>query len=65
MIVFNERHLLPLLRGFVDDYYHPARCHQSLAGNAPQPRPVQPPEVGKVVSVPVVGGLHNVYRRAG
>jgi transposase InsO family protein len=65
VIVFNERHLLRLLRGFVDDYYHPVRCHQSLDGNSPQPRPVQPPELGKVVSVPVVGGLHHVYRRAG
>jgi hypothetical protein len=65
VIVFNERHLLRLLGGFVDDYYHPARCHRSLDGNAPQPRSIRPPVRGKVISVPVAGGLHQVYRRAG
>src|SRR5215475_13923100 len=65
VIVFNERHLLRLLEGFFDDYYHPARCHQALDGNAPFPRSVEPSAPGKVVSVPLVGGLHHVYRRAG
>ena len=65
MIVFNERHLLRLLRGFVGDYYHPNRCHQSLDGNAPQPRSIQPSTLGTVISVPVVGGLHHMYRRTG
>jgi transposase InsO family protein len=63
VIVFNERHLLRLLREYVDSYYHPARCHQALDGNAPQPRSVEPRVLRKVVSVPVVGGLHHVYRR--
>jgi transposase InsO family protein len=65
VIVFNERHLMRLLKHFVADYYHPARCHQALDGNSPEPRSVQPPALGKVISVPVVGGLHHDYRRAG
>jgi putative transposase len=64
VIVLGERHLLRLLRSFFDEYYHPARCHQALDGDAPQPRAVEPPERGRVVAIPLVGGLHHVYRRA-
>ena len=35
----------------------------SLNDNAPQPRVVELPEAGAVVSVPMVGGLHHRYRR--
>jgi hypothetical protein len=65
VIVFNERQLLQLLKGVFDDGHYPARCRQSLAGNSPLPRSLQPPALGKVVSVPTVGRLHHVYRRAG
>ena len=65
VIVFNERHLLRLLHSYFDDYYHPARCHQSLNGDAPHPRQVEPPEQGKVVAVPILSGLHHRYRRTG
>jgi transposase InsO family protein len=63
VIVLGERHLMRLLSSFFA-YYHEARCHQSLDGNAPEPRAVEPPERGAVVSIPMVGGLHHVYRRA-
>ena len=33
------------------DHYHRWRCHQSLAMDCPEPRPVQPPEQGDVVEV--------------
>jgi putative transposase len=63
VLVLNERHLMRLLRAYLD-YYHDARCHQALAGDAPNPRPVEPPERGRVVGEPMVGGLHHRYRRA-
>ena len=44
-------------------YYNNARAHQSLDGNSPNPREIDPPERGKVISIPQVGGLHHVYRR--
>ena len=40
------------------------RPHQSLDRNAPEPRRVEPPEIGKVVAIPHVGGLHHRYTRA-
>ena len=65
VIVLNERHLLRLLGNYFDTYYHPGRCHMALEGNAPEPRQVEPPALGKVVAVPKVGGLHHIYRRTG
>ena len=38
----------------------------SVQGRAParsEPRPVQPPESGLIVSIPVLGGLHHRYER--
>jgi hypothetical protein len=62
VIVFNERHVMRLL-GRYFEYYHEARCHQALANNLSTPRPVEPPEQGRVVAEPLVGGLHHRYRR--
>jgi dienelactone hydrolase len=31
--------------------------------DCPEARPVQPPEQGKVIEVPEVGGLHHHYER--
>ena len=62
-IVLNERHLRWLLRRFVAEYYHPCRTHLSLGKDAPEPRPVEAPEIGKVVELPLVGGLHHLYTR--
>ena len=63
VIVMNERHLRRLLRRFVAEYYHPCRTHLSLGKDSPEPRAVEPPETGKVVELPVVGGLHHRYTR--
>jgi transposase InsO family protein len=62
VIVLSQAHLRRLLQSYLV-YYHEARCHQSLEGNAPQAREVEPPERGKVVAEPMVGGLHHRYRR--
>ena len=37
--------------------------HLSLDKDAPVPRSVQPPELGRVVELPEVGGLHHRYER--
>jgi putative transposase len=63
VIVLDERHLRRVLREYIDGYYHPTRTHLSLGKDAPIPRPVQPPAMGKVVSLPVLGGLHHRYVR--
>jgi hypothetical protein len=44
-------------------YYHESRTHLSLGKDSPEPRPIQPPEMGRVVAVPQVGGLHHRYER--
>jgi putative transposase len=63
VIVLSEAHLGRLLRAYLA-YYNTARPHQSLDHNSPQPREVHPPELGRVVSIPQVGGLHHLYQRA-
>jgi putative transposase len=62
VIVFNQSSLSRHLPSFLD-YYHHTRCHLSLVKETPEPRPVQPPEQGRVVSLPQVGGLHHRYER--
>ena len=37
--------------------YYESRVHSALDGNSPVPREVDPPESGRVVAVPVLGGL--------
>ncbi len=62
VIVFNEASLYRHVKSFLA-YYHESRTHLSLAKDAPEPRPVQPPERGAVVAIPQVGGLHHRYER--
>jgi transposase InsO family protein len=62
VVVFTERHLRHHLSRFVA-YYHQTRTHLGLRKDAPEPRPVQGPEVGRVVAFPQVGGLHHRYER--
>ena len=63
LIVLSEAHLLRALTKYFE-YYHRSRTHQSLAGNSPVPRDIEPPERGTIVGTPVLGGLHHSYRRA-
>ena len=62
MIVYNERSLYRHLKIFVD-YYHRSRTHLALEKDTPKPRPIQEPECGQIVSLPVLGGLHHRYER--
>jgi transposase InsO family protein len=64
VIVLNEEHLRRLLSSY-PNYYHHSRPHMGLGHNAPEPRTVEPPERGRVVAEPMVGGLHHRYRRCG
>jgi hypothetical protein len=62
VIVLGERHLLQILKSYFA-YYHRARTHRSLGKDAPEPRAVQPPSMGKIVELLEVGGLHHRYER--
>ena len=62
VIVLNRRHLERLLREYLEQYYHAARPHRGLGGETPVPQ--LPPREGKLISLPVVGGLHHRYYRA-
>jgi len=62
MIVFNEASLYRHVKLFMA-YYHESRVHLSLAKDTPEPRPVHRPELGPVVAIPQVGGLHHRYER--
>ena len=62
VIVFSEASLSHHLRKFTD-YYHRSRTHLSLQKDTPESRPVQAPEAGRIVAIPVVGGLHHRYER--
>jgi transposase InsO family protein len=58
VIVLGEKHLRGILRRYFE-YYQESRTHLSLGKDAPSPRAVQPPELGAVVEIPQVGGLHH------
>jgi putative transposase len=62
VIVINEASLRRHLKSFTN-YYHASRTHLSLAKDAPEPRAVQAKELGRVIAIPQVGGLHHRYER--
>ena len=62
LIVFNEISLRRTLRSYFE-YYHQSRTHLSLGKDSPEPRAIQPVEMGRVVAMPQVGGLHHRYER--
>jgi transposase InsO family protein len=62
VIVLGERHLRRILHDYFE-YYHRTRTHLSLAKDAPERRAAQPPEMGEVIELPEVGGLHHRYER--
>ena len=62
IIVRSEGHLRRILSRYFG-YYHRSRTHLSLEMDCPEPRVVQPPELGDVVESSEVGGLHHRYER--
>jgi hypothetical protein len=61
-LVLSEPHLRRTLTRYFA-YYHGARTHLSLDKDAPDGRPVEPPELGPVIPISEVGGLHHRYVR--
>jgi putative transposase len=62
VIVWNERSLRRTLHSYFS-YYQRSRTHLALGKDCPEPRAVEPPEQGRVVAIPQVGGLHHRYQR--
>jgi transposase InsO family protein len=62
VIVLGESHLRRILRSYIA-YYHVSRTHLSLCKDAPEPRAKQPPDLGAVIEIAEVGGLHHRYER--
>jgi putative transposase len=62
LLIFNERHLRRVLSSYVD-YYQRTRTHLSLDKDCPDPRPIMPRRIGKVIAIPQIGGLHHRYER--
>ena len=62
VIVLNEGHLRRRLRSYLG-YYHQSRTHLALEKDAPEPRAVEPPDTGRIIALPQVGGLHHRYER--
>jgi transposase InsO family protein len=60
VVVLGEAHLRRILTAYAA-YYNELRTHLALDKDAPLGRPVQP--VGRIVSAPILGGLHHHYAR--
>ena len=60
IIILNAAHLRRVLKAYAD-YYNSDRTHLALAKDAPNSRPVE--RIGRIVSRPILGGLHRRYRR--
>ena len=60
LVVFGEEHLRVVLKAYAS-YYNQLRTHLSLEKDAPDFRGIQ--KVGRVVSIPILGGLRHQYVR--
>jgi hypothetical protein len=61
IIALNERQLLRVVRSYAD-YHNRTRTHLSLGKDPPDTRPIQAPDVGEIVAVPVVGRASSSVR---
>src|SRR3989442_15214605 len=62
VLVLGESHLRRTLARYFS-YYHRARTHLALDKDAPDVRPVELSEAGRIVEIPEVGGQHHRYLR--
>jgi len=60
VVVLGERHLRHVLLAYLQ-YYNETRTHLALDKDSPVSRAVE--AVGRIVSRPVLGGLHHQYVR--
>jgi putative transposase len=66
LLILHEKQLQRVLNAYVM-YFNRARPHQGIKQQIPEPptKPLPPdPTGGKVLSFPVLGGLHHNYRRS-
>jgi len=64
VIILNEKHLRRLINEYVE-WYENHRLHQGLCGRRPRAKQNGPAKAGggKIISIPVLGGLHHRYER--
>jgi putative transposase len=62
LIVFNESSFRRIVKAYFE-YYEQSRTHLALDKDAPASRAIQPPELGTVIELPQMGGLHHRYER--
>jgi putative transposase len=62
VVVMNESSLRRQIPCYLD-YYPGSRSHLSVGKDSPDGRVVESPELGRIVAVPKVGGLHHRYER--
>jgi transposase InsO family protein len=60
LIVFGEAHLRGVLKAYAS-YYNEVRTHLSLHKDAPDFRRDQ--RFGRIVAIPILGGIHHQYVR--
>src|SRR6266699_561898 len=60
VVVFGEQHLRHLLRSYAS-YHNQTRTHLSLNKDSPVTRPIE--TVGRILPMPILGGLHHRYVR--
>jgi transposase InsO family protein len=62
VIIFGASHLRRTLAAYFE-YYHQARTHRGLHQDSPEPRPIERPDLGNIVELPMLNGLHHRYTR--
>ncbi len=66
LVIFQEKQLDRVLHAYVQ-YFNRARPHQGIRQQLPEQfnEPVRPDhDGGKILSFPILGGLHHEYRRS-
>jgi putative transposase len=66
LLILHEKQLQRVLNAYVH-YFNQARPHQSIKQQIPEPKAGSVPAhqaSGKILSFPVLGGLHHDYRRS-
>ena len=65
VLILHEKQLHRVLNAYVQ-YFNQARPHQGIRQQIPEQRAesmLPDPESGKILSLPILGGLHHDYRR--
>ncbi len=63
IMILSEAHLRRVLKEYAV-YFNQSRPHQGIDQRVPEPKNSPVCNAGKIVSFPVLGGLHHEYRRA-